>query len=151
MEENQYYTPSITDIRVGYEFEHSEGAVIGTDGALVDNWEKCVVAEIDHLRFYKNSLEEGKIRIKYITIEDIVAEGWNYEEELIPVEGVVVQKPISLHKFRRGRYFIIYDFVARVIMIALNYGDIFSVCVQRYNCPSVNELRYIISSLNLQT
>lgn len=148
----EYYTPKITDIRVGYNFELNEGGTsVDSSGELIANWEKCYInADSANLTEFNIVLQEGRIRTKYLTVEDVVALGWEDEGNITPPEGVISDKPVNLRRFNRGRYWMIYDFVAKVVMVALSLGDVYSVCIQRYDCPSINELTYILSSLNLK-
>ncbi len=78
--ENKYFTPSIEDIRVGYECEYKNRK----------NWVKTVLIDpeiirtiaFDSLTLYNNRnkyLLEGIIRVPYLTKEQIKAEGWKFE------------------------------------------------------------------------
>ena len=146
----EYYTPSLHDVRLDYICQILEGTTIDGEGNLVENWQDVTIGRGDYSKtsYYDLSVlvENRQIRNQFLTKQDICDIGWEYEMEVIPVEK---NGETSLHKFTRGNYFLIYDFVARVVMITITMGDVYSVCVQRFDCPSVNELMYIFSRLNL--
>lgn len=66
--ENKYYTPSIEDIRVGYECE--------TQVDPYPYWVKTIIENGDCLNFIIE--KDWQIRTSYLTKEQIEAEGWEY-------------------------------------------------------------------------
>lgn len=67
--ENKYFTPDITDIRVGYEAEF-DLAGFGKEG-----WQFVKFQGVDKaVRCYH---EKGLYRVPYLTKEQIEAEGWD--------------------------------------------------------------------------
>lgn len=62
-ENKQYFTPDITDIRIGYEFEFQ---------GLSRGWHKMVFSENDNLKTFKHNLTlEDCVRTPYLTVEQI--------------------------------------------------------------------------------
>lgn len=146
-----YYVPKLEDIRAGYICQWNTGNRIDQDGNIIEGWMDWVIGTNDDnssIIIWVDGLHRQALRSQYITIEQIVALGWEDVGAVIPIE-VPNGKEVNLRKFARGHHWMIYDFVTRVVMIAISMGDVHSVCVQRYDCPSVNELIYISSRLNL--
>lgn len=69
MEEVKYFTPSIEDIRVGYEYE-----------LFVDNEWKPFIMSLKHFTFLEGDLKKG-YRVPYLTKEQIEAEGYRFEKD----------------------------------------------------------------------
>jgi hypothetical protein len=72
--ENKYFTPDIEDIRVGYEYEK----YIAGSG---NEYEKLTFnGDLEQLQFfincYRQNLQDGWLRVPYLTVEQIEAEGW---------------------------------------------------------------------------
>lgn len=167
-ENTKYFTPSIEDIRVGYECEF-HGMTVGglvimdfRDGGKTEHvkdpdikvWEsiKCgtdilngkkSVNDIIHL------IGTDQIRTPYLTQEQIEAEGW------------VEDKDHPSKSFTKGnnklgwlKGIIIRDdkeegvTVSTILIYTPPFGDTFSI---RYNghCKDINTLRYISKLLNI--
>lgn len=89
-EDNKYFTPSIEDIRVGYEYE-----LCTTHPEEADNshWSRHLFPDPFvgyRLDGFKKSIEMGIIRVPYLTKEQIEAEGY-------PIIGIYPSGG-SLHK-----------------------------------------------------
>lgn len=151
-EQHTYYVPHITDIRVGYMCEYLQSSSVDGDGNMIQEWESWIVGEKedDAANFitFRDLIEREAIRSEYISIHNIVRSGWTCEGKIEPPPTDPVKDTV-LYKFTKDGYGLIYDFIAKVVMIYIAVGDIFSVCVQRFDCPSMNELLYIESHLNL--
>lgn len=148
MEEELYYTPDLSDIRIGYICQCTDGAQIGGDGELTEQWYVNTIGPTSSLEFIGEMIKEGRLRSRYIVIPDLINAGWLCEGKIEPPPSDPVKDTV-LYKFTKDGYGLIYDFIAKVVMIYIAVGDIFSVCVQRFDCPSMNELLYIESHLNL--
>ena len=78
-EVEKYFTPDITDIRVGYECERQD---------LEGNWQPLKMPSIFIPRCVTDYntghgwIVDKKIRVPYLTKEQIEAEGWKWREEL---------------------------------------------------------------------
>lgn len=69
--ENNYYTPELSDLHIGYECEINLGGVVG--------WEKHTISMRDFeftKPLHNNNL--GAYRTPYLTKEQIEAEGWKF-------------------------------------------------------------------------
>lgn len=154
MEEEQYiyYVPHITDVRAGYMCEYLQSSSVDGDGNMIQKWESWIIGEKedDSANFitFRDLIEREAIRSQYVSIQNIVRSGWELEGKIEPPPNEQTKETV-LYKFSKGKYYMIYDFVARVVMIFITMGDIYSVCVQRFDCPSMNEFLYIESHLNL--
>lgn len=74
-EEIKYYIPEISDFYIGYEYEYLD---------IYNNWVARIFTSFGldtHLfteRFFlENGIEEKKIRVPYLSIDQIIKEGWN--------------------------------------------------------------------------
>ena len=77
--ENKYYTPSIEDIRVGYEYESLQKQQDGSEKWVPQK----IVRRYDLEGDWENWLYYGIVKTPYLTKEQIEAEGWKIENVLI--------------------------------------------------------------------
>ena len=70
MENKMYYTPTIEDLRVGFEFEFKN------DPPPEDDWKGDIVECFDNLQWLDGWINDGRIRVPYLTKEQIEKEGW---------------------------------------------------------------------------
>src|SRR6187431_2955175 len=97
----KYFTPSIEDIRVGYECE-----------LLIFNWKKDkgewipTVLEITNFDHESEAwaLSLNIIRVPYLTKEQIEAEGWESVNELY-------------WEYKKGHMHLLYDFSEKILQI----------------------------------
>lgn len=148
MEEELYYTPKLYDIRIGYVCQCSDGMKTGEAGEIYEDWYVTQVTTTSSLETIASMIEEGRLRARYLVLPDFDTVGWICSGKIEP-PPTDENKNTDLYRFYKGKYQMIYDFIAKVVMIYISMGDIFSVCVQRFDCPSLNELSYIESRLNL--
>ena len=97
MEDNKYYTPSIEEFHVGFEYERMNG----------DRWEKSEITETDFSAMLSGIDEENEydeiylgirsVRVKYLDKEDIEELGWKDIEDRGMSEnyGYMFTKPIQ--------------------------------------------------------
>jgi hypothetical protein len=118
---DKYYTPDISDIRVGYECEISSGR---------RHWITYIILPEDFHRI--NSY--FKIRTPYLTKEQIEAEGWKETDT-----------PEFFDSVKNDRYYLNWEPKFRWISIGDNEGQ------DGYSgkCPSINEFRYILRLLGI--
>jgi hypothetical protein len=87
-ENKKYYTPSLEEFHVGFEFEYFSKAHKGMDGNEVDSqWNKCSdwIKEWDWFNNCANGklvalLNRNEIRVKYLDQDDIIELGWEQNE-----------------------------------------------------------------------
>lgn len=72
----KYYTPEIEDIKVGYEFER----IIDDDNSD-DVWIKDII-KFEHGWLELPEDYNERIRVPYLTKEQIEAEGWEFKSQL---------------------------------------------------------------------
>jgi hypothetical protein len=80
--ENKYYTPTIEEFHVGFEFEMIEH---NEDKCAEEKWVKCLMNVFSDGVFNKDSdgsvsVPDGVIRVKYLDREDIEECGWKQHE-----------------------------------------------------------------------
>lgn len=164
--ENKYSTPSIEDIRVGYECEWtSDGLVFDTPYSEPLYKGKLEYADIlDILKWYDmDGFDLTKVvRVPYLTKEQIEAEGWKHCFDLdIKLESTILgSSEYKSHLFLlRNYYSALYTGTKLVIFNDSKEGrnpkdylildrkelDIF------YNgeCKSIDEFRYICKLLGI--
>lgn len=140
--ENNYYTPEISDIRVGYEHE-----------AYFNNeWKKYIIETNDNLRSYKELINSNRIRVGFLTKEQIEAEGWKLDTIITTDDDdndlyntgfskyldennwySVVLYPENKILIQKGWYRNEVTWLSREVF----YGE----------CKSINEFRYITEKL----
>lgn len=76
--DNQYFTPNIEDIRVGYECELLDAS------PPEDDWKIHIISKFDRFEFLNKWIENKEIRVPYLTKEQIEAEGWKMLEDKSP-------------------------------------------------------------------
>jgi hypothetical protein len=136
---SNYFTPSIEDIRVGYNFEWQrndtkiwKSSNISSSGDLEGNWEEMIV--------------NNKIRVPYLTKTQIAGEGWDllaeYESgnrwvkfQKIPKVG----NPIFLY-FNDKNWLTIEQTRVSGESVPLRYSG---------ECKCINTFRYICKLLNI--
>lgn len=138
MHEIKYYTPKISDLFDGYEFEYQEYDEIKDD--YNDNWiETTFDSRCGLGHDLTHQFSEGTVRCKYLTKEQIKKEGWIYSHLQAPsefgeydTEEVFLRKGLNLHKD------------GKTIKIYQDGEAIFQGIV-----VSINEFRYIMKLLNI--
>ena len=82
METNKYYTPTIEEFHVGFEYEQEDRGIGST------LFEKRIIispSQIESAFEEHEDLDDAEIRVKYLDIEDIKNLGW--EVQLAPQES----------------------------------------------------------------
>jgi hypothetical protein len=131
--ENEYYTPDIEDIRVGYECEVESNS----------KWKPIIINAIDS---EENSigtdsgsywLTAQNIKTPYLIKEQIEAEGW------LPTVG----KDYKVTLFRKDGYTLGYNWERKTLKIAeVSTGNTYYLG----NCPSINEFRLITKLIKIK-
>ncbi len=133
--EKQYFTPSIGDLRVGYECEYFEPH-------SPKQWEPYIF-DTESVEEYITSSQEYmglNFRTPYLTKEQIEAEGWRFSSKATS----------RTNKFLRGKYSLFYSQETKRLRIADEARED-KMTIQLFDgyYPSVNELRYIIKLLGI--
>lgn len=134
---NKYYTPNKEDLRIGYECEIS----IPQDIHFLNyDWEKVVIKEefFNHEKPYFPFT--SKIRVPYLTKEQIESEGWEFGESQYGLRFYAKKNNIIL-----GTRALFYE--ARWLEVfreGIPLTHLFSG-----QCKSINEFRYICKLLNI--
>jgi len=136
--QNQYYTPNIEDIYIGYECEiYSQ-----TSNKLISDvkWHSVKVdyyhdeTRTLNVNNIKKVIRKRHIRTPYLTKEKIEEEGWE-----------ITFNTIDEIYFQKGKYKMEYFQKDKELLIG---EDLY---YPNYNgsCPSINEFRYICKLLNI--
>ena len=127
--ENKYFTPSVEDIRVGYEGEYHNWSMdeAGVDELNYNRWEKATLNKGNVETMLKYGI--GEFRVPYLTKEQIEAEGW---EDMI---GYLYKNYRRLNFNSETNKLQIYDM----------FNNIFYVG----KCKCINDFRYITKLLGI--
>lgn len=83
--ENKYYTPSIEEFRVGFEFEvqleNSQWATFVYDKFISMRMVYSTFGQGEPDFTFEDKLNKGKVRVKSLDHDDIIAEGWSKGED----------------------------------------------------------------------
>jgi hypothetical protein len=143
MEQEKYYTPSIGDIRVGYECEHYYPK---------DGWKYVIIESDTRFKCWEDYIQENRLRTPYLTKEQIEGEGW---------KGIITGRFGAVGCYRKEilndgenfEGFDMYILPENKIRILKYSADIHSggeespVCEGK--CPSINEFRFINKLLGI--
>lgn len=77
METPKYYTPTIEEFHVGFEYEVLDLA----DDMKGITWRKQTFEGEEIRTYFTEELERGEMRVKYLDLEDIVSLGWINKKE----------------------------------------------------------------------
>ena len=167
--ENKYYTPEISDLKVGYEFEEFTGTYKDQEDIekVLDSnlWKKRVI-ETDDLKMWGmdpeseindivSSLERNRIRTPYLTKEQIEAEGWIHIGGKLSSYGSQIFEKISNTegKLENNIKFELTYLKPTAyipwIQISSNLHDK-EENLYKGRCPSINEFRTICKLLNIK-
>lgn len=81
-DEKKYYTPSIEEFHVGFEYE---SFVDDPDVITAPSWIKVAIDHwvVDYLAYsWRKEIEDQRIRVKHLDQEDIESLGWAHDKEL---------------------------------------------------------------------
>lgn len=124
---NEYFTPSIEDIRVGYECEANPKFY----SEQKDVWKPTIMKGVGQEVIYYHSL--GVYRTLYLTEEQIESEGWKEDIK----NGV--------NCYSNGIYKLFWYKNKTIISI-----DKLDIQVYRGECRCINDFRYINKLLNIK-
>jgi len=131
----KYFTPSIEDIRVGYEGEYHNWSMdeMGKPELNYNRWEKAILAPGN----VKTMLEYGinGFRVPYLTKEAIETEGWE-----VRINKVGDYEQPSFHK---EVYQI--DLIKPTCLRITRFNQV----LFEGECKSINEFRYIIKLIRI--
>lgn len=154
---SEYYTPQIEDLFIGYECEVYNQCT----NKLIKKVEWNTVKVALHgetgnsigITQCKNYLKNEKLRTKYLTKEQIEAEGWSPEKILWEGKD---EQDIHVDGFSKSISEILwYDFLfeeGKITIIKKYYrNEVAQVCETIFsgNCPSINEFRKIQKLLKI--
>lgn len=145
--DNKYFTPSLEDIRVGYEAEVSWEYYRNPDGTKSSNpdgWKPVVFKGVDEAVRKYHSL--GMYRVPYLTKEQIEAEGW---KDLHNVSNK------DLWAFEKGNRFISLKkgILQVIVRDPSREEEVFGVAPEHFRficpCKDINTFRYICKLLKI--
>ena len=150
MQENQYFTPSIEDIRVGYECEmYNPSKKEWNEFIVKDSWfgrdgegDLPEVYSAILPGFSYDLKPSEKIRVPYLTKEQIEADGWEY------MNSSKFSSTVLYFQKKTTDGVISLELCINDHNIAIGY-DLYEPMYNGY-CPSINEFRYICKLLKIK-
>lgn len=146
--EDKYFTPDIEDIRVGYECEYYLG----------NSWHKHVVESLYTDRYgcgifeLEQYLQEGSLRVLYLTKEQIEAEGWDYNINYEALEDSEFPDEMGFLKEMsdgKTQYLLYYNPKTLKLRIEKIYDFAGLGWVFKGECKDINTFRWICKLLNV--
>lgn len=136
---SKYYTPSIEDIKVGYEYESKDK----------DIWKNNSIQTIGQYTKAINLLDNPKmdgyhIRTPYLTKEQIEAEGYKLTTQGSTTEYSRDGVSDKVYYFAKGDL-VIFHIPEYHQVVIVNKGE----KIFKGECPSINEFRYICKLLGI--
>lgn len=145
-EDIRYFTPSIEDIRVGYECEIDPAPKTGSP----ENWSKLTISKVEEIRRILEYPET--IRVPYLTKEQIGAEGWT----LVGSKDYLLYGYDVLQNFHNAMEKGDYVIQGRSLFGSQRHMKIFdrddqegAHCIFEGKCPDINTFRYICKLLGI--
>jgi len=153
--ENKYFTPSIEDIRIGYEVESNEWCMdeSGNPEFNYNKWvnKKLSAPYVTTLLTY--GIKKGNLRVPYLTKEQIEAEGWKrilaslYEKVIQITE---LDKIVYTLRIDKNIINITKCNVTNLRIESCPRGENYHTApIYVGKCPSINEFRYISKLLGI--
>lgn len=144
--ENNYFTPDIEDIRLGYEcevFTHKE-----IEKFDKGEWKPYTVRPniIDVILSLEDLSEV--IRVPYLTKEQIEAEGWEKMKPFIISVGLEYNYIPFEKKIEDMEYRLDYNYDSNKLRISYGFG--FGQVMFEGKCKDINTFRYICKLLNIK-
>lgn len=137
---DKYFTPDISDIRVGYECD------------LNDNgWRHIKVSKHYLPRAIVKNIN-GLIRVPYLTKEQIEKEGWEYNINYEPVDLEFQELPLGFLKEYKNdttEYFTYYFVKSKELWIEKIVNNAGMGYIFRGECKDINTFRYICKLLGI--
>jgi hypothetical protein len=148
--ENKYFTPSIEDIRVGYEFE----AFLANPKKKDKQWKSQVYENkwVDNYLDFEYMLKQGRIRVPYLTKEQIEKEGWKYYSTLSEGDGELKDSTTTAYVYKKDGFTCRFSVVDRTISLyakPINNDEWWIRIIFRGECKDINTFRYICKLLGI--
>lgn len=159
MKNDEYFTPSIEDIRVGYECEiwWNENMLPENNWIPIKAWKYGTGTEDFDMIDFTSRIQKNEIRVPYLTKEQIEAEGWEiYEKDSIKRhETGLLWGSIE---FTKNNYLLRWNFADMSISIILVdpskvEGLLFNTLPEHFkctcSCKDINTFRIICKLLEI--
>lgn len=136
----QYYTPALQDIHIGYECE--------TRTDPYPDWMSSKIEDADDLGYVIN--KEWEIRTLYLTKEQIEGEGWKIKATFLIADYAPTGRDTYQYMFIKGDFQLIYGNPDDQTSLIVRKGEWYpDNTVFKGTCPSINEFRTICKLLNI--
>jgi len=138
MEDQKYFVPDISDLRVGYTCNIRRSAD--------SEWTMWLYIAKKTVSSACELLERGDLRVPYLTPEQIQKEGWIWAFD----GGTIDHQGNPMMVFKKPKLLLSYkctDITLQDVCIEKNYGN---GVLYRGECRDINTLRYIQKLLNIK-
>ncbi len=133
---SKYYTPSIEEFHVGFEYEEKITDDSKFEKIIFSKYHKCCTWGYDNIDF-EEAIKRNRIRVKYLDKEDIESLGFIYDEES--------NNNFYTHKDRRETYLSFFPQQKRIeIGDQENYGSFAGTIKNK------SELKKLLTQLNIE-
>lgn len=137
MKNMMYYTPEITDFKIGYECEANI-----TVFKIDEGWIPCTLKGVGPEVIHYHSL--GVYRTRYLSKQDIEDQNWEF----------ITHVTSRTKRFKKDNWMLLYNFENQRLRIIKDWGKDKEpiIIIQNFDgiCPSINELRTIEKLLKIK-
>lgn len=136
MKDMFYYTPELTDLRIGYECEANI-----TVFKVKEAWIPCTLRGVgpEVIEYHK----QGVYRTRYLSKQDIEDQGWEF----------ITHVTSRTKRFKKNNWMLLYNFESQRLRIIKDWDKDKEpiIIIQNFDgiCPSINELRTIEKLLEI--
>ncbi len=147
---NKYYTPTIDEFYVGFEYEWNNSNEDNEWRSSIANVEDCYYA----VRDIEQYIDYNNYRVKYLDKEDIESLGWKFIGKTIDNwYELVIDRPAVMSAYTNSRYVLQHDFRTNqgVVIMAYDYssGETGEHDIYRGSCKNKSELKKLLKQLKI--
>ena len=143
--ENKYFTPDMEDVRIGMEYYYLRDNnefilfILTEKEFRAPEWIESLTGRKQSIFTY---LQEGKIKVAYLTKEQIEAEGWKFIKHHAEIEG---------YEFEKDEYSLYVEFDFRGEIYLKIYSDGYYEEFNYFSgkCKDINTFRKICKLLEI--
>jgi hypothetical protein len=139
--ENKYYTPSIEEFHVGFEYE-----AVTNPNITNLNWSKRLVDMHSNLVAYSAMIGSGLVRVKFLDRQDIEELGWGYSETYS--ENEIFTKKVTIIRGEYDAYLHYVEYTKWVMIYLKNETESHTVFAGTIRNKS--QLRQLMAWLNIE-
>ena len=137
MSDLKYYTPSIEEFHVGFEYEYRNHDGTVKNNTVLNYWNKSTISDLNELSYVERGLQTpNNTRVKYLDKDDIESLGFthdpNEDQEETPCQ-------FDIHGYSSGYILDHQDTELKTAYIMYHFPDNFVIIESIVNCGSGKE------------